>query len=176
MGKVRLTQEQADAIEGIKEYQRKLLNSGEHRIMEEFKDLRSLTTDEFMDALYIGYEVEPEFKVGDWIIDEFSGSMTIIENAGYANDLNNDSNNIRKATKEEIAKEKQRRWWAKHGRDVWELKTKDVLKFGKRILVVTNVDHNKVYFKEDGWHYLSNLDESWSVICFAEDRKDIDAE
>src|SRR5690625_2663863 len=125
MGKVRLTQEQADAIEGIKEYQRKLLNSGEHRIMEEFKDLRSLTTDEFMDALYVGYEVEPEYSVGDWIVVDYGEHGTevgiikgwidkphsfFIDKCHFGANVNE----ARHATPEEIAEEKERRWFAKH--------------------------------------------------------------
>ena len=36
--------------------------------------------------------------------------------------------NIRHATSEEIAEEKQRRWWSERGRDVWELKVLDKIR------------------------------------------------
>src|SRR5690625_7963427 len=81
MKKVKLTQEQADAIErGIKIY-------GKSRIMNvhaldgwvgNLNDLNGLTKDEIARALYVGYEVESEFKVGDWVYHVFREEVGIV--------------------------------------------------------------------------------------------------
>lgn len=193
MEKVILTQEQAEHIELVKSERNietvignVFFNKRKYRRENSINDvIESIGLEKMLKAIYIGYEVEPEFKVGDWIIDEFSGSMTIIENAGYANDLNNCRNNIRKATKEEIAKEKQRRWWAKHDRDVWELKKGDIIEklytpLNLKVREITGVDDQFIYARgfevERIFKINTNttqIDANYKVICFFEDRKDI---
>jgi len=182
MEKVKLTQEQVSAINNCRnivgdemliEMQVNRRNSPWRNKWNAINELDLLT---LVDALRIGYEVEPEFKVGDWVIDEFSGSMTIIENAGYANDLNNCRNNIRKATKEEIAKEKQRRWWAKHGRYVGEYKENDVVtsRHTKEILYLKEVDNERYYLSDNSvYRDKEEMLNHYLIVCFAEDRKDV---
>src|SRR5690625_2635349 len=140
MEKVKLTQEQADAIErGIKIY-------GKSRIMNDhaldgwvgnLNDLNGLTKDEIARALYVGYEVEPEFKVGDWVYVEspkegLPNVYKIMNAEKYSVNLdrlygNHKKSDIRQATPQEIATEKQRRWWEKHDREVGELRETDVV-------------------------------------------------
>src|SRR5699024_4487920 len=132
MEKVKLTQEQADAIErGIKIY-------GKSRIMNDhaldgwvgnLNDLNGLTKDEIARALYVGYEVESEFKSGDYVVNDI-GTIGLIESVNgdhlkgvwirdFDIPMNCTSNKIaRHATPEEVEEVKERRWWAKHGRDV----------------------------------------------------------
>src|SRR5699024_8613457 len=86
---------------------------------------------------------------------------------------------LRNATQEEIAEEKQRRWWAKHGRDVWELKEDDILNVNGAIRTVYHVDENKVYFYEVSEIYTLDIMKGSGttiVVCFAEDRKDLESE
>src|SRR5690625_7480192 len=70
MEKVKLTPEQANAIK--KWINKELLiiakASGlfEHSTDE---SIAELTMEQLVKALYIGYEVEPEFKVGDWVVN-----------------------------------------------------------------------------------------------------------
>src|SRR5699024_7959664 len=139
--KVGLTREQAEAIErGIKIY-------GKSRIMNEHEadgwvgnivNLTGITKDQMARAVYIGYEGEATCTVDDWVTsvsgatcqrtkirgEEVWGQwnrLTVTEN--YIKKVN-----VRHATPEEISKEKQRRWWARHGREVWELKVNDEIR------------------------------------------------
>src|SRR5699024_10060185 len=82
---------------------------------------------------------------------------------------------LRHATPEEIAKEKQSRWWAKHGRDVWELRENDLLYYDddfKEVEEVTEfgvimLSSERVYFP------IKTIKSKYSIACFAEDRKDV---
>src|SRR5690606_2191821 len=123
MEKVKLTREQAEAIE----YLKKLLSDTSERkqnlqlIKEKldhdyhwespnFKAANEIPDDIFIAALHYGYEVEPEFKVGDWVVNTSSGYIKLIENEREANFLNNDYikyHELRHATPEEIAEEKE---------------------------------------------------------------------
>src|SRR5690625_814820 len=192
MEKVKLTQEQADAIErGIKIY-------GKSRIMNDhaldgwvgnLNDLNGLTKDEIARALYVGYEVEPEIKVGDWVFIDFGEAGTEI---GFIKGRINEPhsfyidkchfganvNEARHATPEEIAKEKERRWWNKHGRDVWELKKGDVIGINIKTITINEVreDGYIAYFDGLGSDRIYSVDSlksgGYKIICFAEDRKD----
>lgn len=129
MSKVKITQEQADAIEGITDRE----SAAELQIngWKWYKNrcLNNLSFDDFIKALYIGYEVEPEFEVGDWVYRKSDGvvsKINRIENQeDFYGEFSTDKHRgwlyveeIRHATPEEIEKEKERRWWAKHNRDV----------------------------------------------------------
>src|SRR5699024_7830001 len=134
------------------------------------------------------YEVESEFKVGDWVVDVYEGITRIDSKEkeglwigeGTLTWVNYDGEcyeRLRHATPEEITKEKQRRWWAKHGREVKELKKGDVL-----------IDaHNDVYVVSKNMtlielginqSFLISYDRigkgDYEVLCFVEDRKDIE--
>src|SRR5699024_5125782 len=88
----------------------------------------------------------------------------------------------RHATPDEIAKEKQRRWWAKHGRDVWELKNGDLLNTGNGILVYDSTYLGEYKFKRtDSGRLVASANISYAqrnyqLACFAEDRKDLESE
>ena len=146
MGKVKITQEQARAIEERK--RTNLLDlSIIHHVNGKWKGatnyvLNDLTLDEFIRALYIGYEVEPEFKVGDIVKD---GNDTLREVAEVKENgiylyVNNEIKSLgwhgkktdmykplRHATDVEVESYKKRRFWHENDREVWELKEGDML-------------------------------------------------
>lgn len=158
-----------------------------------YRSLRDLSVSELAKALYIGYEVEPEFKVGDWVFWETKSNGPIpktafkIENfikngvypdewpSPYAGGGPIPIEELRHATPEEIEKEKERRWWAKHGRDVWELREGDLL-YGlyKQFYEVKSARNSGVRFLYDkdyrSWNLIKN---KYKVACFVEDRKDV---
>ena len=82
MGKVKITQKQADKIWGWEMH-----TGGKSKLLELHAKyslvcnncLQSLTLDELARALYVGYEVEVEVKVGDLIIDKNDNYKTVIE-------------------------------------------------------------------------------------------------
>lgn len=198
MGKVKLTQEQADAIEIIKENKPTKLEADirtqlyKHWVSDKFKCLNSLSLDDFLSALYAdaGYEVEPEFKVGDWVhvmgifrdrspevarVTEVSVDRIVLDN-GF--DLGRGSitpDRVRHATPEEIAEEKERRWWKKHGREVWEIRKDDLLMPGNSAVAfaVRAVHGDRVEMRNGGVEMLERIKKQYKVSCFAEDRKDI---
>lgn len=201
MEKVKITQEQADAIESLRsdeydddviirnvlfyEMRTWLETDNNHRVLGEVR------TDTLIRALYIGYEVETEFKIGDWVVHEFSGEVVkiigISEEDGKTC-IKIDAyttgylflDDFRRATPEEIAKEKQRRWWGKHDRDVWELVPLDVIKtkstheifyvdyFGKDYVGLFSYDKEK-----DITTKIEDIKANYLVVCFREDRKDV---
>ncbi len=190
--KVILTREQAEAIERYKEEQRELhekqVRAQSVMLKEWTKPLIELKTDEFMDAIYIGYEVEETFEVGGWVRYDNGPShgyktqkITSIEH-GYAWFSETESmplHSLRHATPEEVAKEKERRWWKSHNRDVWELKTYDVLinrggtlfevECAKKDVELWEIQKSK-QGKRRPFNYVKR---NYKVICFAEDRKDV---
>lgn len=199
--KVVLTQEQADEIELQKKDFSKFDDIVTRRILTSDingyynKTFHSISVDDLIKALYIGYEVEPEFKVGDWVIDEeygFIGQITEIEGNSiwaYWDDDNKEmrirKEDLRHATPEEIAKE--RRWWKSHNLDVWELKINDMIyskvtKTYDEVVFVfrsgsvnlkgtTPNDFNQYGVNTVPKEELNN--HNFKVICFAEDRKDV---
>src|SRR5690625_4301046 len=191
MKKVVLTQEQANAIEAfriLEQNNKQILKYNFHKLPEIDKDtfaepINEMDFDTLVKALYIGYEVEPEFKVGDWVFNNGT-DRTFQLNESTVNALNEYKNmeHIRHATDEEIAQEKERRWWKKHNRDVWELKEGDVLDLnGHTFHIVDQVDDDKTYWlvSKDGpgtatQEILKNEDTwDWRVVYFSEDRKDV---
>ncbi|WP_342512828.1 hypothetical protein MKY34_19825 [Sporosarcina sp. FSL K6-1522] len=151
IGKVKISQSQADAIEvyllendndreefinwfGINRKYRNSLN-------DNYKPLADLMYSDLARALLIGYEVEPEYKGGDWIaFEKVPGSgkvlVGVIEKVGirsvdtdYLADngykQNFSMDRIRHATPEEIKAEKERRVWKSIGREVGQFKVGD---------------------------------------------------
>src|SRR5699024_5639552 len=145
-------------------------------------------------ALYIGYEVEQEVKVGDFVDIGLFGVSKVAEVTGVKGKLIsiNGSDEYhefkinRVLTDEEKQEEKQRRWWAKHGRDVWELRESDCLiskhdKHSCRIKFVEAIDGNSTLLVDgiEDEFYEGEPDllrDRYKVFCFAEDRKDIKEE
>ena len=72
--------------------------------------------------------------------------------------------------------EKERRWWAKHGRGIWELKVGDFLindKLGT-IEEVKEIKWQKYLIgKWTAYMELDYIKDNYSVAFFVEDRKDI---
>ena len=194
MEKVKLTREQADAIEKYKEvvygtfdFLHDLASehyidfdlSDEEKEREAIKLMRAFVTGE--------YEVEPEFKVGDWVVYKHDNTIweiigelyggkvhyNITRNGKHKRSVHKD--HIRLATPEEIAAEKERRWWKKHNRRVWELKKGDLLKdpLGE-IEEVRKIKNNGydlgIY---NVYRTLNCIKKRYSVACFVEDRKDV---
>lgn len=200
MEKVKLTKEQVVTLETAIE-----LNGFEGVVRQHveggwttstLKALNDLSVDKLVRALYIGYEVDSQYKIGDWVVleDGYIGEIEFINevegwaNVGYSKDTKErgvclartyDLIDIKRhATPSEIAQEKERRWFAKHGRKPWELKKKDVLKFSNgNFYEVESVDElEKVVFFENGEEmYLNQVELNFTVVCFADERKDIKA-
>lgn len=188
MGKVKLTQEQADWIEKYTLTQEQvdhLIDIHSHRKRPD-SPLVDLSTSKLARALYSGYEVEAEFKVGDWVITGRGLLGKYLEKTSEVYRFNligghhATSDNIRHATPEEVAKEKERIWWKKHGREPWELKEDDVLEYLGDLLIVDSFDSEDICFRSNKNctknHYMENFDyvqKHFRVVCFAEDRKDV---
>src|SRR5699024_9365619 len=153
---------------------------------------------------------EPDFKVWDWVVVTFELHETIygktkmithVEEScsvgdKYCYKLDGEGsvykNEIRHATPSEIAEEKRRRCWAKHGRDVNEYRVGDIIMecdgyFG----VITELpkehpsqerdddmsDESNYYVKIDpDWRpcdYQTRHVEDLKIVCFAENRLDV---
>src|SRR5690625_2466896 len=129
--KVILTQNQVDKIKELYNRLEELNMTtdqfiDEHALGGGYEPLNDLGVTVSMLAryFYIGYEVEPEFKPNDYVIyaDGKVGQYFPVPK-GYAQQMP-----VRHATPEEIAEEKERRFWNKNGRDVWGLRKRDVLR------------------------------------------------
>lgn len=201
--KLAVTQTQADAIERIRDVDDAI--NGQLFNMNESDPLMSLSAAELARALHVGYDVEHIFKVGDWVITEgyskdYDGKpleIIQIKNDGekyfYFEQQTHPDHNFasyhikRYATSEEIQQEKQRRWWKKHDREVWELKINDEV-----ISKSLNERFDVVHIFENGDINIENVNENtygqkgiitvqkatvnnyyYKVVCFAEDRKDL---
>jgi len=122
MGKIIVTQEQADKIKGWEwhtKYPNLLLNLHVNNALVYNNCLQSLTLDELARAIYVGYEVEEKFKVGDKVILETGIEKIYTVGAiranrcylsGVAEEITNvETSNIRHATESEIAREEKSR-------------------------------------------------------------------
>ena len=177
--KIKVTQKQADAIEEYKRCQRsnhyqESVNKQRYNLYLA-KCLLDLTSSEFMDALYIGYEVEPVFEVGDWVkslVGKGTGKIKDIDKYDYYTDFAFVSSKrdltIRHATPEEIAEEQERRWWNKHGRELREVKKGDLLKRTEdgHLFII---NHLPLFYDE-----VEDLKNGrLKVVCFSESRLDV---
>lgn len=135
--KVKLTREQATAIEGLRENKFendtivhnavsvKLTGNG---IGRWFETLSAMDLDTLIKALYVGYEVESNFQFGDWVVDQTNNRITVLVSKDFIEDLQIGLiKNYRHATPEEITKEKERRFWKAIGREVGEFGHSDIL-------------------------------------------------
>src|SRR5690625_6571403 len=66
--KVRLTKEQARAVEVFKDNNLTLKDYAYENLSEELDPIQILGIDKMARALYVGYEIEPEFRGGDWVV------------------------------------------------------------------------------------------------------------
>src|SRR5699024_599484 len=189
MKKVKVTQEQSEAIERIK----KDIDGGITManinnqlrggwFSSPYTSLNKLDIKEFLDAIYIGYEVELDIYIGDYVVNE-NGTIGIVKEitsggnflkgqwlTGAQVSMECPSSYIeRLATDEEII-------FAKKGREVWELRERDILshKITGAIHEIKNHINNVTYFKSQVSGL--NLDATkihYLVACFAEDRQDV---
>ena len=156
MKKAKVTREQAEAIE---KFQKTVHELG-------------ISLDELKVIFESGYEVKPEFKVGDWVYDIQCNKVARIDHRGV-DDIrvwvdDEDYNffaivNIRHATPEEIEEEKERRWWKKHGREFRQLKQND-------LIIDTRTGE---VFSLSSIGVRNGFNKFYKVICFAENRLDV---
>jgi len=189
MEKVKLTQDQANIISSISLdelgewfYKDERTNTDMYAVLKDF------TMEKIAKAKIIGYEVKPEFKPGDYVVNDV-GTIGLIKSVNgdlykgvWIRDcdipMRCTSNKIdRHATPKEVEEAKERRWWTKHDRGVWELREGDALKAvdGGHLVEVCEVfDSRNVRFI-GGTLYVkvSELKEGYKIVCFAEDRKDL---
>lgn len=194
--KVKLTRPQAAAIERIKSNSVQFnIEKHESKSWRDLSGLNDLSTEELALALFIGYEIKEEFKVGDWVIHDnktigkvkkiVNDVITIDVELGYLRDngeiayVNTLARYFRHATPEEIAEEKERRWWTKHSRKPWELKVGDVLIYGdatletSEIVEITRVADDRIYFNDGNMEYMCDINLGYKIVCFAENRLDL---
>ena len=202
MEKVKLTREQAEAIEWLRKVHHDSEIVARNAVLRErgekedsrHRKLFKIGLHELIKALYIGYEVKETFEVGDWVKVNWRDKKPSIHKVRRVNNtfaiIDGEQANteppiriIEHATPEEIAEEKQRRWWARHGREVWELKGLDILineKTGKMYEVDILKDETIRLWKigVDGafasdYKSAKEISKNVEVFCFAEDRKDV---
>lgn len=195
MGKVKVTQEQANAIEKLKnehlETLKSIFSQRENYCIKDFeKPLLSLTPEQYHNALYQGYEVELKFDIGELTkinndeLEIFREILDIytVNGTTYADLESADQIPIRmliKFSQEEIAQEKERRFWARHNRDVLEIEQGDILMGKHRELYEVTADPKShrfsCYTGNDSYDFdiVEFKRDNWKVVCFAEDRKDL---
>src|SRR5699024_4754579 len=191
MEKVVINQEQADAFESevltsdVESVARCHMRGWEYRCN---RCLNELSLEQIMRAKYVGYEICPEYKVGEWKVVKYSNEIgRVVEHFKEKQRVELDCNyftykevDLRSATPEEIAEEKERRWWKKHGRQPWELRFDDVLipKEKHEIIRVIDVQSKGevIVFINGGYRETLNITyvkQLYSVVCFVDDRKDV---
>jgi len=119
MGKVVITQEQADRIWGWEMHtggKSKLLELHAKNLLADSKCLQSLTLDELARVIYVGCEVEveelePQFEVGDWVVNTCHNSIFQLEQSEVKDFFERIPalKHIRHATESEIAGEEKSR-------------------------------------------------------------------
>lgn len=152
MEKIQLTQKQADAIEyalnktdDYKDDKDRLLRDISRDYVNFHNDLFPLNKIDIAvaaKALYVGYEVIPQFKVGDWVIFEYKAVRVIgeileietdefftakVDDPKYQVPQNIALSKLRHVIPEEIQQEKKRRFWEKLGREVYEYEEGDIV-------------------------------------------------
>ena len=112
MGKVKISRAQAEAINSCKKDDEDKGEAIRHHIntwcAPPNRCLNELSVDELARALYVGYEVEVEVEVGDWLVNNRNGLMFQIEDRQEDKDIAR-MNHIRHATESEIEEEEKSR-------------------------------------------------------------------
>ncbi len=155
--KVILTKEQAKSVENVlrragnKVFIIRMHDKAHEPWVNNEASLNGISTDTLIRALYIGYEVQPTFEIGDWVkstIGVGTGKVTKVDEYNYYTDFGLVSSKrdmtIREATTEEIAEEKERRFYAGAGREVGQIKPFDIVthKHKKGLYEVISVEGN----------------------------------
>ena len=186
MEKVKLTQEQAEMIKKHREADNLEMLLRKHRMSGCLTYIDELTTQQVVDAYFDGYKVDPDFEVGDWVV--YDNGVRCGYKTNQIKDVDEQKayfdegrtmllTRLRHATPEEVAKEKQRRWWAMHGRDVYEFKSGDLIDHDHYVVEVMEVrsDMLRVEINTTVATITEEYYDLIKVICFAEDRKDKEA-
>ena len=142
------------------------------------KGIASFTPQQFALLLCGWYEVEEEYTIGDWVIYLHSNQIFMVKGIGIDGSIMTDdptngkythSSHYRKATPEEIAQEKERRFWAELGREVDGYKVGDVVSKSGNIQEISGT-------LRDGWKiqtYSSPVyNDELTLICPVERRMD----
>jgi hypothetical protein len=194
MEKVKLTQEQAESLE----YLKRNFRSKEIVILHvqkygcdwagKVEGINGLDVDTLIKALYIGYEIEEPFKVGDWVvfksgliskitktdISHRKEQLIQVDNIEPGEDADDEyipvSHVVRKAIAEEIAAEKERRKWKSIGREVNDYHKGDIVMVKNYADVVEFVDSIGPYLR--GLKRYVGLNEI-ELICPVEQRFDV---
>ncbi|WP_102706991.1 hypothetical protein [Terribacillus saccharophilus] len=195
MEKVKVTREQADAIDFAINGPSDLLyhNNPDELLSGCAKDwefggqleaLNSMSIVTIAKALYIGYEIEG-FKVGDWVVittgvnKDFNQTKKITDiQKSFASghsvvyQLNSEGayydNEIRYATPEEIEAEKNRRRWATIGRNVNEYKVGDIVTTGSLTRPIESIENHLILE-----HLGEYSNEEVFMVCPVEQRLDM---
>ncbi|GEN87215.1 hypothetical protein [Oceanobacillus sojae] len=201
MEKIKLTQEQANAIEyalnktgDYKDDKDRLIRDISRDYVNFHNDLFSLNKIDIAvaaKALYAGYEVIPQYKVGDWITVfyengnfKYTAKITSVESEFVRVDVNTSRNFpqylngygiVRHATPEEIQQEKKRRFWNGIGRIEDEYKQNDLVEVDYQDYGIINGKTNSgtwmIYHINDDATVFCSSDEI-RLIVKAEDRLD----
>lgn len=183
MEKATLTSEQTKVLERLLNKQ----NLNPHEIVEKrvreavFEDeevLLEIDVDTLIKALYIGYEVDDSYHVGDWLfvftdnemfvaqVVEIRDESTVFDNGEVLRNFG-----YRRATKIEIMTEKTNRKWKSIGRHVGELRVDDVVWYRRTIDVVNCVyNDSMVRLRSSGMVVQNN---ELILVCPAEKRFDL---
>src|SRR5690625_1586892 len=181
MEKVKLTQKQAEDLEeALHAYE----DDKDHMLnvfvrakdTSDWGSISYFSPSKIAKALYIGYEVK-SYKIGDWVKVEIQNEVRVSEIYAIKGDKYflerlpgyfTPQNILGHATDEEIAEEKEYRWWFRHNRDVWELKEGDILTDGYHVSQVNNANKSIVWFRapfNKGYEY-HEVKEKFKVVCF----------
>ena len=182
MAKVKLTQKQADEIERVKRigFPTRWKNNGWY--IERDEALNGLSFYQYLNAIFKGYEVIPEFKEHDYVVylDEIGklikkDGQLMFESRHYNVPQCIPFNHLRHATPIEEAEEKTIRWWNDLDRAPWELAEKDMLEHYGIKLEVVQVDYMKEYVLSNGKKVCRKTFSypEYRVICFADQRLDV---
>lgn len=178
--KVKITQEQADAIKGHTENWSEsslVIRHNNRTIFEGYESLYKLDVDTLIRALYIGYEIEPRYEMDDfvryWKTDcvtaigmithiDYEKGLVQFDNTTFTKKIHDITGY---ATPEEIKAEKERRVWKSIGREVGEIYEGDigVANSGQRILSKSEIE---AAYKHDS---LIGLYPNGSIISFVEE-------
>lgn len=186
MEKVKLTPEQAESLEYLKRNFRYkeivILHVQKYGCdwVGKGEGINGLDVDTLIKALYIGYEIEEPYKVGDWLhvtTPNFDFVAKVVGERDEYTEFDNGKKlsafEFRKATPEEIAAEKERRKWATIGREVGEYKTNDIVyheKYGYGVYVRQMIEPFNQE-KYSGWHDVKVKE--LELICPVEQRFDL---
>lgn len=155
-GKVKVTEKIAKLIKNsLDKYPKHVIVEHYHSIAAKYREEMDLDT--LIKALYIGYEIEEQYKVGDWVFvnnngDEWVAKIatgTGVRDVFYVDECPYVDNKqyyhiskFRHATPEEIAKEKKRMFWVKLGREVDEYREGDIINHEGQYGSVIDCDMN----------------------------------